>query len=337
MYTSLYYAGGLPAGTISTFISDIVKVLTGETDVNNLSAGVSRTRSIIDTSVRAAGWTVHDAAAGTNGTQVIKAPVADNASQYKYVRIQGGSANAASFSLFETWNATTHTGTNSTPGCVVGDSGNNYTGPMFVHISSSVRHMAICHHLNSLTSIYPMVGVFEHTRTTWNDTVANGYLPAVSTGNVSVTQSAFGSSFVGASGAGVQAWQFTRILNNVATAGTPTDVTAVGGCLVLPTGPCVASGTVMNGTSHTSGNSAVYNKVIIKQVTLDGTQTMDVFVPFGVNNSYFWWLGGDISNYADIWLTTLTYGNPFELKVKDGNNYVLWPNGSHGTLAVRKG
>lgn len=103
MFAKYVYNAGATAANIT---ADIVKILTGETNLANLSAQCNTTKSYIVSTV-AAGWSVYDAAAGTN-FQVIRATTLDGLG-YKYVGIYNDGTYLYSIA-YGVWNASTHTG-----------------------------------------------------------------------------------------------------------------------------------------------------------------------------------------------------------------------------------
>lgn len=106
MYANYTYAAG---ASLSNVQADIGAILTGETNKANLSAAcVQGSTEIISTLV--AGWTLHDAAAGTNAV-CYKAPLADDPTKFKYM-VLSCTTTAILTKAYETWNALTHTGTN---------------------------------------------------------------------------------------------------------------------------------------------------------------------------------------------------------------------------------
>ena len=107
MYAVYNYAAGATAANVA---SDMIKLMTGETNKANLSADCVQANTSIVSTV-AAGWTVHDAAAGTN-TQVLKALCADGTT-WKYYKFGVTSTTATVANHYESWNATTHAGTNA--------------------------------------------------------------------------------------------------------------------------------------------------------------------------------------------------------------------------------
>lgn len=106
MYAVYNYQAG---STQANVLNDLVKILTGETNKANLSANCVQANTSILSTVPA-GWTLHDAAAGTN-TQNIKALNQDGTT-YKYFSLQMTSTTTMSGAFYESWNAIAHTGTN---------------------------------------------------------------------------------------------------------------------------------------------------------------------------------------------------------------------------------
>jgi hypothetical protein len=123
----------------ANILNDIVAILTGTTDKTTLSAGCDQANTEILTTYDNAGWTVHDAAAGTNA-QVIKAACQGDANQYKYVEINTNTAGQVFMGFWEDWNAGTHTGTNLTNNSKTTGYGQRYStttvGTMYISASS---------------------------------------------------------------------------------------------------------------------------------------------------------------------------------------------------------
>lgn len=185
-YTSLSTA------TQAQVLSDIVALYTGSiTDKNLLSASCDKANTELITTV-AGGWTVHDAAAGTNA-QVLKAPIYDNVNQFKYIYISTNATSYIQFQTYETWNATTHTGTNpnQTSGANVQFRITNYTTPFILHMASSVRFAYLQTQVGTtFGSTASTAGfAFEYTRWSPWDTTAAGYMPVVCAGSTSGTPS----------------------------------------------------------------------------------------------------------------------------------------------------
>jgi len=94
----------------ANILSDIIALLTGETDKNTLSAACNKAGSAIYSGYAAAGWTVHDAAAGTN-RRVISAPCADGVFS-KFIIVDTNTTGTLSFGGCESWDSSTKAGTN---------------------------------------------------------------------------------------------------------------------------------------------------------------------------------------------------------------------------------
>ncbi len=108
MYAKYTYAAGSTAANV---LADIVKIVTGETNKANLSANCDQANTDILTTYNVAGWSVHDAAGGTN-RQVLSAPNSDTGTKYAVL-----DTNTSGFFIMhtaESWNAGTHVGTNVT-------------------------------------------------------------------------------------------------------------------------------------------------------------------------------------------------------------------------------
>lgn len=172
--------------TQAQVLDDLVKLFTGQvTDKNVLSASCDKTITELVTTT-AAGWTVHDAAAGTN-IQVLKAPIYDNPAQFKYLWISTAVTTSIEFRLYEGWNATTHVGTNpaSTSITNTGQRVPSYSTSFTILLASSERFAyayTIGASAGNSAGVQPAT-VYEYTRWSPWDTTAAGYLPV--TGNVS--------------------------------------------------------------------------------------------------------------------------------------------------------
>jgi hypothetical protein len=97
--------------TQAQMLDDLVAILTGTTDKATLSAGCDQANTEILATYDPAGWTLHDAAAGANA-KVIKAPCQGDAAQFKFVEINTNTAGQVFTGLWESFNETTHVGTN---------------------------------------------------------------------------------------------------------------------------------------------------------------------------------------------------------------------------------
>lgn len=177
MNSQYVYGAGATAANI---LADLVAILTGETDVNTLSASCNKAFTTIE-SITPSGWTLHDAAAGPNA-QCIKAPLADDPETFKYVVIDTNTAGYVLTKVYEAWNATTHVGTNPAFNSdVVGYAQRiSTTVAGFIHIFSTARFLLLASRYSGLwgssTNAGPS-GCFERTRQCAWDTVTAGWPP----------------------------------------------------------------------------------------------------------------------------------------------------------------
>ncbi len=100
------------SSTLANVIADVEKLITGETNLLNLSSDCDTANSAIYVNT-VAKWILHDSAAGTN-KRAYKALRSDSSTVYTYITIDYNTANSIIIDLHESWNATTHTGTNTT-------------------------------------------------------------------------------------------------------------------------------------------------------------------------------------------------------------------------------
>ena len=106
MFALYNYKAG---STKANILADIGKILTGTTDLAQLSTDCGIENSTITAQYDPAGWSIHDANCGT-GQLCIKAPCLDGVT-FKYVILDMNTL-PFTFKCYETWNASTHTGTN---------------------------------------------------------------------------------------------------------------------------------------------------------------------------------------------------------------------------------
>jgi len=109
MFARYNYIAG---STVANIMADIVAILTGTTDKNTLSASCDKTNTYIYNTYTNAEWILHDASAGTNQV-VLKGARFDDPTNYEYALLDFDTvASKFGVKLYETWNETTHTGTN---------------------------------------------------------------------------------------------------------------------------------------------------------------------------------------------------------------------------------
>lgn len=143
-------------------------------------------RDAVEAAVTANGWEVFDSAAVASGMGVCyTAQNADGASQ-KYVVIDY-TGNAILIKLYESWNATNHTGTNLTTGSDQTIYGGKYVtnapGQIFVFVSprwlAMVTRDPATGQLNNNSSWQGLFGAFEIARDNPEDNAAAGYPPVL--------------------------------------------------------------------------------------------------------------------------------------------------------------
>lgn len=96
--------------TAANILADLVAIFTGTTNTALLSSSCDISNTTILTTYNAAGWTVHDAAAGTNKV-VLKAPCAHDATIFKYVSIDTNTVGSVKLDMHQGWDAGAHTST----------------------------------------------------------------------------------------------------------------------------------------------------------------------------------------------------------------------------------
>ena len=194
MFAKIRFTGSpIPAD----FGSDIVAVLTGETDKNNLSSAVLPGGTEIS-SVYPAGWTVWDSDTGTADEWVLRAPCDGDATQYKYLKLRfvGGSYAYCYYTLMEDWNTTTNTATNPVTEKFIQmvrfpvESQGDFT--QIFYLIATNRYIMMRNTGSLFTTSFPCV---ELTRLHPCLGIGNGYLPAVQLQNNPTSNSSF-STFV---------------------------------------------------------------------------------------------------------------------------------------------
>ncbi len=202
MYANYAYLTG---ATQANILADLTALLTGETNKANLSASCDQANTVIVSDI-AAGWTLHDNAAGSN-LKVLKAPLVDDAAQYKYLMLDLATSLAVKIYGYESWNATAHTGTN-----VTANSTSSYfqryqtAEPGVLHVFATARMVVIIGAYGSVVGDdnYRGASVYaEGSRLQPWDTVAQGYpkglLVGASYGFTSSNKAVYASRFKTAS------------------------------------------------------------------------------------------------------------------------------------------
>ena len=108
MFAKYSYLAGITAAQL---LADLVALCTGTTDPAALSAGCDKPNTVIMAGITPAGWSVFDAAAGTNKV-CITAPCKEEPARLKYVVIDTNTAGSVFRPVYESWNAGAHVGSN---------------------------------------------------------------------------------------------------------------------------------------------------------------------------------------------------------------------------------
>ncbi len=300
-YLKYTYAASATAAHI---LADVVSFLTGTTDVGDFSDSCDYGNSEIDVSVVAAGWTVHDASAGTNA-QVLKALVANSSETYKYLKIDTNSAGYIKLIPYYAWNNSAHTGTYAS----YNSDTTAYSQRLNVAAGGRLDIRANVHCVwafsfqagayGSSTGSSPS-GILERTRLSPWDIEANGYPPYLFA-------------------CGVTAATYTEPLSLNASSGDVTGSSAT--CT-----PICSFGTISATAIPASTVPSTTGKV--------GKHAL---IPFGANRPADGHLGGDFSALCDIWLTTYGNGSPYDTMTYGGGTYVIWTSGNTYRYAIRKG
>ncbi|MBF0140066.1 MAG: hypothetical protein HQL74_07285 [Magnetococcales bacterium] len=313
MHAILEWASG---ATRANIVNDIVLVLTGTTDKASLSANLTQANSSITSSV-AAGWTLHDASAGTN-IQCVKAPIADDGAAYKYVCIDHSTTSELKLVGYDSWNASTHVGTGKYTGSDLAAHSQQSTPASYVikmRIYASARCIIILAYRSGTrygaTNGGGPTGIFERSRTQPWDTVGNGYIPSV--------------------------WSN---LGSFVTSSTPTTCsshataknyagTNVQGYL----NPCtigVSANYFTTASEFPSSASAFFKNA-------SGSDTIPMFPIWFTNPGTFVAPLGDISSISDVWTVPRGPMADFDEFTDNGKTYTVFGSSGTGCIAVRKG
>lgn len=179
MFAKYEYQAG---STLANIMSDIVALLTGETVVANLSADCVDANSYIFSTV-AAGWTVYDAAAGTNA-QCLRALNLDG-STYKYLVVDLNTANKMYGKVYQSWDAGAHTGTNlsyNSDSATLSALKIDATNGGVLYIGASARGTVMNSFAGGIwgvntTGVYSPIICYERSRAAAWDTAGAGYPP----------------------------------------------------------------------------------------------------------------------------------------------------------------
>ena len=239
--------------------------------------------------------------------RILKQPLLDDGSKYMYVKLNFLPAGYVVAAMYETWNKTTHTGTNEADYGVLSAVGysqrvNVSVGGMFL-LSASMAHFGFISYHSGLWGPINYMGatIFtQRTRRSAYDTVANGYPPTVAMASF--------NNYCYAS----------RISNAAGTA----DLTGQNCTLNVFAGPWPTSAvTPLTGPVIGSSDKTIRHLLL----PLSFSQVSAAF------------LGGECSSLNNIWMTTYNYGGAGDELTVGLDTYVVWPMSNTYRIAVRKG
>ena len=334
-------------------LSDIVDVLTGETDLNNLISDINIANSFIDTSSSAAGWTLWDDI--SENEKVIRAPYTEYPTRYKYVHFnfhdQSGGHKAIAWQFYRDWDEVSHTGTinrriNSSTSVLSDTTNGNYiyygdsADPTCIaHISASSAHLACINVTRNGVTTTGAPFLSERTRESKWDTLTNGISPVLYS-----VYPMHQNTWTAASGIYRAAFNCEQRYN------TNSDILDVND----DTGTSVVSviTTSIGSTQYSSNTTGSYSSAsLIKIPRMVADDTLELKRPligFGGQETIYGDYGGDVSNYSKIYLT-YGFGETGDILLVNTDEYVIWvtpsslPTSSPSTrtdnyrLAVRKG
>lgn len=304
------------AATILNIIDDIAAIIAGQTNAASLIAAVSPDTELDGTI--ATTWSVYDNATGSNNPRVIlRSQISDAASKYKYIGLgDAGTGNMAVYT-YESWNSTTHTGTNAVSISLAIAPGTSKQ----ITISANNKGVYVSRPAVDATTVCAGAAVTEFDRWDVWRTTSNNYPDAIlcnaapGWGTATTNGAPIGSSSPYAS---VDRCKMPRLKNGNATG----DLT-VQSCNWVPIHMALNLQTIDNPLSKTAIRSA------------DET----VYYPMspmavGVYKNGF--LGGMMSSYVDLYWSCRDAGGNFTEMVVSGATYVINIVDANNILLVRK-
>ncbi|MBF0602130.1 MAG: hypothetical protein HQL07_00385 [Nitrospirae bacterium] len=310
MYSKYTYSAGATAVNI---LADLVAILTGETNVANLSASCDKLNTSILSTI-AAGWVLHDATAGTNA-KCIKAPLADDPNAYKFVVLDLNTAGFILQKTYEAWDATAHTGTNlcnlSATTTAAQQFSTSVTGT--VHIFATARFVLIFSTVSAAwgsSSNAGASGCVERTRVCPWDTPVAGWPPFAYT-NLGDMATNSGGTYP------------PRILTKVGTT-------------LLTTQTLMTANAGTQGAVHTM--MSTFASIDQKVPDGSGGSVIPFFPIAWMNTGNMPAPYGEISSLCGIFALPANIATNLDVIVKDGLDFIcLQAAGSTKMFAVRKG
>lgn len=306
MYATLAHN---PSSTVEQILADIVAVITGETDLNNLSS-VAVASSELNTTT-AAGWTLWDDVSATQ--KVVRQVVSDDPTKHKYLLFKT-SGNNVYMNTYRDWDNVAHTGNQWLS--FQQDQGASQFNDRYIAsasseygtvtcVSSSATHYASQHLYNNEQSLWYPVLVSEHTRDSAWDTVANGYVPVALSNGSNSSPSTMDRYFC--------------LPNGPIDAGTDWD-----NVNTTYYNHSTASLTTINSIVTASEDSA--SVVPFRPVGLDANKNEALtLVPLRVVGNSGYHQGGDLTSKCNIWMIG-AIGATFNTRIlASGAEYRVWP------------
>lgn len=277
------------------------------------------TNTTISTSIAAAGWALHDQWAAV-GQVIIKAPIVDDATSFKYVMLDVSNGAYLQMHLYEGWNNTTHVGTNQAYALITSQQQRTtLTVSASIAIAASARFIAMQSTVAAgvgSSDVNSWTGIFERSRLAPWDTVTNGYPPVVL-----MSGAAFGWS---------STTTYAPRYKNPA-GGDYTAIDSYMGAVTMGWNGEMSSGRAVNGGVGAATGVNTANSGTIKSKVPDGLGGF--YTPFNeiqVRCSPNSFEGGSLSTTSDIW-NTVTYPNNLDEVVKGSQTYIIWQNTLYST------
>jgi hypothetical protein len=297
MYAVYNYKAG---STQAQVVSDIVLILTGTTNVASLSASCVQANTAITSSV-AAGWSVYDAAAGTN-MQVLRA-LDQGGSIFKYWGIQFSSTTAFICTVYESFNSGTHTGTNT---CTTSNGAWDATNGGYFYIYATQKNIILLPWTTTNSYRGFLGSSIEFTRDVG---IPTGYPCFI------MNTLAAGSSTPFTALGGTNSWQTPRLKNPTTTGDTLTNATTSSlnvGPICNIGGPATSCGNGLYRDASENQYLALYNlgytinglfagtSYDLKYSGLSSASLLDEFTYSGTNYVNFG--NGNVSGAGGLWV-----------------------------------
>lgn len=336
MYATIHYNTTL---TLNMVMSDITALLTGETNLANLSTSVFQGDSFITATVPA-GWTLWDDVSAT--VKVFRSPIYDDPTRFKYLWISG-TGTTVSMEYYESWNNEAHTGVRVQRR---NTSGTEVNLPIFIFapntesqllITASANHVGFNYRRNNFQIYGEPTFLLSHSRTAPWDTVANAYDPVVitimplSTYLLAMTSSSYSSS---------------QIFGKIKVPKDTTTDYSHAAASIDDRNPCLMNISSFYTTPYTNTSGSNSALSMLAQLNLGPTKIRgNTILPIGLNHahvsSYVAVPGGDVSALCGLYITNRN--SPFEqndyIQV-DGIKYRIWllgdKNTSYAKLCVKE-